>query len=223
MIFFVYIDSTLEEASRPFYIGKGNKRRVAKRERNTHWKHIAEKHGWRREVVLATRDEQFAFDEEKRLIREHKTFYGAPDYVWGANKTEGGEGVAGVKHTEEWLNLYMRGVNNHNYGKTGENWWLFGKANPMLGRKHVPEANEKNRQAHLGKRHSEETIAKVSGENNHRAKLTREIVEQIRTRHASTAHLSERHPDRITCAMLAEEYGITVGNVSNIITHRTWK
>ncbi len=222
-IFFVYLDWTLEDVSRCFYVGKGQLARVNRRERNDHWKNIAEKHGWRREVVLATKDEQYAFDEEKRLIREHKTFYRHVDYVWGANKTEGGEGVVGLKHTEEWLDKYAREESNSIFGKTGENWWLFGKPNPMLGRAHTNEANEKNRRAHLGKRHSPEALAKMSGENHSRAKLTREIVEQIRARHASTIHLPERHPERITCAMLAREYDTTVGNVGNILTHRIWK
>lgn len=223
MIFFVYIDWTLEDVSRPFYVGKGNKRRVAKHERNIHWKHIAEKHGWHHKVMIATKDEQFAFNEEKRLIREHKTFYGHADYVWGANRTEGGEGASGHVHTQEWIDRYARGENSPLYGRTGENWWLFGKPNPMLGRSHTPEANEKNRQAHLGKRHSKEAIANMSGERSSRAQLTREIVEQIRAQHASTAHLPERHPERITCAILAVKYGVTVGNIVSIINHRTWK
>jgi len=89
-----------------------------------------------------------------------RPFYGHDNYLRGANRTLGGDGVAGVKHTEEWLDLYARGVNNKNFGKTGENWWLHGKPNPMLDRSHSDKANEKNRQTHLGKRHTSTSIAK---------------------------------------------------------------
>jgi len=45
MVFFIYIDWTLEDQSRPFYVGKGTIDRIMIRERNKHWCRIADKHG----------------------------------------------------------------------------------------------------------------------------------------------------------------------------------
>lgn len=39
----------------------------------------------------------------------------------------------------------------YNIGNGGESGSLKGKDHPMYGRRHTPESNEKNRQAHLGK------------------------------------------------------------------------
>lgn len=100
-VYFAYVDWTLEASPRVFYVGKGNLKRTQKRERNTYWKNIAAKHGWRREVLLATKDESFAFEEEKRHIAEFGTFEDGTLGRWGANLTEGGEGASGYKHTQE--------------------------------------------------------------------------------------------------------------------------
>jgi hypothetical protein len=50
MIFFVYIDWTLEDVPRSFYIGNGVFARVQKHERNAYWKNIAAKYGWKPSV-----------------------------------------------------------------------------------------------------------------------------------------------------------------------------
>ena len=100
-IFFIYIDWTLEEIPRAFYVGKGVYGRVHKRERNIYWKNIVIKYGWRREVIFATKSESFAFEQEKRLIAELGTFEDGTLGCWGANLTEGGEGFYGGKHTTE--------------------------------------------------------------------------------------------------------------------------
>lgn len=215
-VFFVYLDITLDE--RVFYVGKGLLHRVQLRERrNVHWKHIAVKHGWRREVVLATKDEKFAFDEEKRLIREHKTFYGAPDYAWGANKTEGGEGATGYKHPLEMIEYFRQ---------------------CSTGRKHTSEAREKNRIAATGVPRSSETKAKLSaatsgekhymygrslspearaqraGEMNGRNVLTAEQVDAIRKEYALGG---------ISYAKLGAKYGVTGSTACHIVKFRIWK
>lgn len=45
-VWFVYVDYTDDE--RPFYVGKGTHKRLRIRERNSHWKNISHKHGWKR-------------------------------------------------------------------------------------------------------------------------------------------------------------------------------
>lgn len=100
-VFFVYIDWTTEEIPRSFYVGKGTIDRVNMRERNEHWCRIAAKYGWRREVVFATKDEAYAFEQEILGILELGTFEHSSTYRWGANKTTGGDGTSGYRHTDD--------------------------------------------------------------------------------------------------------------------------
>lgn len=90
-IFYVYVDYRLD-TEKPFYVGKGIKSRAASfKRRNKFHAAIVNKHGARRDIVLATLDESFAFSEEVRLIKELKT----RDTFGGANFTDGGEGTCG--------------------------------------------------------------------------------------------------------------------------------
>lgn len=158
-VFYNYIDWTLEKSPRAFYVGKGLIKRTQRRERNTYWQRIAAKYGWRREVVLATKDESFAFEEEKRRIAELGTFEDGTPGRWGANLTEGGGGIGGWKPSQEWIKA-RSGENNPFFGVTGENHPFFGKS------------------------HTLEWKLARSGENHHAAKLTVEDVKEIRARYA---------------------------------------
>jgi hypothetical protein len=226
-IFFNYVDWTLEDVPRPFYVGKGKIERVQKRERNAYWKNIAAKYGWRREVVFATKDEQFAFEEEKRRILELGTFEDGTFGRWGANLTKGGEGASGYRHRPEHIQS------------------LTGTSNPFFGKKHSLDSIERNRQAHLGtnsslfgKKRPEEVAAKTRGEKNGmygrrgkdhpsygrkpnalkgedhpNASLTWELVEQIRS----------LATQGITAKQLALLYGVTASTVWRITSYRLWK
>lgn len=101
LVFFVYVDYTTEVQPRPFYVGKGNAVRVASLVRNVVHGRIAKKYGQRRTVVLETTDESQALDHERELIIEHRTYVNGGVGWWGANLTLGGEGVTGLKHSEE--------------------------------------------------------------------------------------------------------------------------
>jgi len=103
-IWYVYLDYTVEYIPRVFYCGKGELVRVNnKTSRNKYWKHIADKYGWRREIIIGTKDEKCALEMEVAKVYEHKTF--ESDWFegigWGANFTRGGEGVSGRICSEE--------------------------------------------------------------------------------------------------------------------------
>lgn len=98
--FFVYVDWTTEDVPRPFYVGKGNERRIKFPRRNRLHENIANKHGLIRQVVFETDDEQLALALEQRLIAEYKTYVHGGEGYWGANFTLGGEGVSGLKFSE---------------------------------------------------------------------------------------------------------------------------
>jgi len=232
-IFFVYLDWTSEDIPRCFYVGKGDDGRVKRRERNVYWKNIAVKFGWRREKVLATRDEAYAYEQEVNWIARMRTYEGAGEDCWGANLTIGGAGVmTGRKHSKATL-MKMRGTNHHCYGK-------FGSVHPSFGHRHTEEwkAQMSARNSgsgnpmygkpgtFIGKTHSKEFVQRVSGENSSWAVLTESQVREIRQRYAKDKDV-QRCPgvkvNGVTQAALAEEYGVRQQTISDIVNRHIWK
>ncbi len=220
-VFFVYVDYTND--GRPFYVGKGNRERIRRKERNAHWRSIAAKHGWsidNRRVVLATLDETFAYEQEVRLIVEHRTFEGAGENCWGANRTRGGDSnFSGYRWTAE-QRARVTGVRNHCYGKRGE-------LSHNYGRKHSPEVCARNSVVRSGEQN--QWFGKY-GEDHPASHLTWDIVYDIRRRwEANPFSQTTRNSDELlaaggcTAKSLAAEYGVHVMNIYHIIRGRTWK
>lgn len=93
MNYYVYVDWTLEEIQRPFYVGKGSGNRAARSRRN--WKHrnIRTSFGLDRKIVFETVDEAVALSREIELIANYHTFVDDVKYNGiGCNFTAGGEG-----------------------------------------------------------------------------------------------------------------------------------
>lgn len=192
-VFFVYIDWTLENLPRAFYIGKGLLDRVQTQERNNdHWRNIAAKHGFRREVILATKDESYAFVQEILGILEHGTFCGSTQHRWGANKTAGGEGCTGHRFT--WTEIQRdkkRGDNN--------------ASKRQVVRDKIRRTLLLSRPL-TGIRKPLSTLEK-------RSKITRLQAEEIRTRCAAGE----------TQQSLAVEFGLAKCSINNIVHGRKWK
>jgi hypothetical protein len=221
-IYFVYVDWTTEAIPRAFYVGMGDKHRIGVRDRNRLWKRVAAKHGWRREVLLATKSKAFAYDQEIELIAELKTYHYNNEDDWGCNFTRGGDGsIGGYKHNA----VYYA---NH----TGSNHPQFGKPNPKLAELNARLKREDhprygavvsaetrakigraNRIAQTGKKQALATVQKRSGENNARALLTWNDVNVIRARHAAGE----------TCQELATVFHVKTQTIYKIVTYRAWK
>jgi hypothetical protein len=162
-----------------FYIGKGKRRRAyAMDGRNSHWQNIVNKYGRPTVKLLARWDtEQEAFDHEKLLISCFKDM----GFVL-ANKTDGGEGSSGYKHTEEsrmknslakightpWnkgttgvMVAWNKGVAMSDEQKVKLSLAKIGKPSPRKGKLHTPESIEKMRIAKLGKKQKPESIEKA--------------------------------------------------------------
>lgn len=94
--FYVYVDYRLD-TNEPFYVGKGDEKRIATFERNIAHFRISKKHGMKRVVVMGSLNEEYTLEEEQRLIRELKT----RNHFGGANFTDGGEGTSGHSPSKE--------------------------------------------------------------------------------------------------------------------------
>ena len=98
---FVYVDWTTEELPRPFYVGKGNTRRLRVIYRNRLHENIRKKYGFDRRIALEVEHEDVAFVHEQELIVSYKTYALGGDGYWGANFTLGGDGPSGYRHTDD--------------------------------------------------------------------------------------------------------------------------
>lgn len=208
-VLYVYLDWTLEDVPRCFYVGKGDDKRVRKRDRNEFWKRVAAKYGWRREIVLATKDPKFVENKEREWIVQMGTYHYDRSDGWGCNFTRGGDiGGAHFGHphseaTKEILRTKLRGNKN------------------CLGTKASPERIMKTSGSNhhsFGKKQSAAALAKNSaanhGENNAQAKLTWDKVRNIRTRFVA---------GEATKRELAKEFGVSGTLVHYIIIEKLWK
>lgn len=101
-MFYVYAHK--KPCGEVFYIGKGKNRRAwSKYDRNSMWVNTANKYGYTVEIIHDNLTEQEAFDKEVELIRK----YGRRNIGTGilTNLTDGGEGVTGHVHSEEYKAL----------------------------------------------------------------------------------------------------------------------
>ena len=85
-----------EDDEKPFYVGKGFGRRLyLVNGRNKHFMNVLQKHGGFPLKIIEGLTEQEAIDKEIALISEYRKLYTL------TSVTDGGEGVSGLKHSQE--------------------------------------------------------------------------------------------------------------------------
>ena len=108
---YVYVDVTLEEIPRAFYVGKGLWSRVQFIERNELHLSRINKFKFKRVIVFETMSDSEACQREIELIELLHTFH--YDYDFGCNKTRGGDGLLGRVVEDETCELLSQiSVNN---------------------------------------------------------------------------------------------------------------
>lgn len=91
------------DVNQPFYIGIGSdddfKRSREKSNRNKHWRNIVKNTSYDVDILMDGLSWEDACEKEKEFIK----LYGRSDLKLGTlcNLTEGGEGVIGMKHSDE--------------------------------------------------------------------------------------------------------------------------
>jgi hypothetical protein len=122
-----------------FYVGKGQgNRHCSKRDRNQYWHNVVNKAGgFDFRVVTENQSEELILLAEIEKINQLRTLG-----VALVNLTDGGEGITGLKHSEESKRLMSQKLKGRS-------------------RKHTPESIEKIRQANTGVVFSDERKEKL--------------------------------------------------------------
>ena len=152
------------DTDKPFYIGIGTKnfkyatlkneyvRAYCKHVENSHWKNIVNQTEYEVEILMESDDYEFIKNKEIEFI----ALYGRRDIKTGilCNMTDGGEGVKGKVHTEEWKKNHSEKMK----GKEG----LKGDKHPLYGTILSEETKNKISEKLKGRIFSEEHRSNIS-------------------------------------------------------------
>jgi hypothetical protein len=201
----------------PFYIGIGKEvtRAYSKTHRNDHWNHIVDKTSYDVHILFDDVSYEFAKEKEREFIELYKR---KEDGGILCNLTKGGDGVLGIKHTEE----ARKKMGEPNKGKTISDWHRQRISEFHTGKIVSEQTKEKMSKSLLGKsfgrKASEETRNKMSssaikGENHQFSKLKSSDVLDIRR--LSLEGMSQRK--------IGKKFNVTKGTISSILKGLTWK
>lgn len=155
--FYTYIHRK-KDTGEVFYVGKGTGQRYrTKQYRSTYWHRTVDKHGLLAEVVEEYDNEADAFAMERYLIASYRQLG-----VNLCNLTDGGDGAAGAKRTEEWKRRAGQWVSKALTGRKDSEETRRRKSEAAKGRPMSPEAIAKTAAFHTGRKRSPETLAKMS-------------------------------------------------------------
>jgi hypothetical protein len=194
--FYVYVDYTADDHT-PFYVGKGDAKRVKKFKRNPKHKNESNKHGMYRRIVLDTSDEQQAFDYEKLLIAKLHTFVEdpeAPDVA--CNFTLGGDGLSGFNHNAKTKEKMSEAAKNRPpFSEETRRKMSAGQRGKTLSE----ETKLKMSASRRGLKRSEETRRKLS-EANRGQKRSDEAKEKMRAAHKNRPPISDETRRKLSAA-----------------------
>jgi len=159
-----YTYAYLREDKTPYYIGKGQGKRIYSKSR------IIKPPKDKSRIIFLKQNltEEEAFKHEIYMI----AVFGRKDLGTGIlhNRTDGGDGASGLSHSEETrrkMSDSKKGENNFNYGKTTseETRKRISEAKKNMSdetRRKISEANKGEKNPMYGKTASEETKRKMS-------------------------------------------------------------
>jgi hypothetical protein len=204
----------------PFYIGIGKEvtRAYSKTHRNDHWNHIVDKTSYDVHILFDDVSYEFAKEKEREFIELYKR---KEDGGILCNLTKGGDGVLGIKHTEE----ARKKMGEPNKGKTISEWhrkriseFHTGKVIAKQTKEKMSEKMSGENNHRYGVNASEETKNKMSasarkGEDNHSSKLIASEILEIRR--LSSEGMGQRK--------IATKFNVTKTAISHILKGLTWK
>ena len=204
----------------PFYVGIGKdlSRAYSNTHRNKHWGNIVNKTSYEVHILFDDISYEFAKEKEIEFIEIYKRI---EDGGTLCNITKGGDGVLGIKHSEE----ARKKMGEPNKGKTISEWhrkriseFHTGKIVSEETKEKVSEKMSGEKNHRYGVNASEETKNKMSasarkGEDNNSSKLIASDILDIRR--LSLEGMSQRK--------IGKKFNVTKGTISSILKGLTWK
>lgn len=201
----------------PFYIGIGESinRAYSVTHRNKHWLSIVGKTSYEVDILFDDITYEFAKEKEKEFIELYKR---KEDGGTLCNITKGGDGVLGLKHTEE----ARKKMGEPNKGKIISEWHRKKISEFHTGRFHSEESkrkmSEKAKGKSIGRKASEETKLKMiasakRGENSCISKFKNNNILEIRK--LSAEGISQRK--------IANLFKVAKYSIHCIVNRKTWK
>lgn len=175
-MFYVY-EHIRPDTSSVFYVGKGRDRRsTSTNKRSEYWKRVVAKAGgFSVRMVVDNVDEDFAFLVEMERIDQLRRLG-----VGICNLTDGGEGLSGLKHSEETkrkMSASQRGENHNMFGKQHSEETRQRMSAAKRGKPKTAEHARKVAQALIGTKRSDESKRKMS-----EAKIGKKLSDEHRQR-----------------------------------------
>jgi group I intron endonuclease len=144
-------------------------------------------------VIIAISEMESAINKAESLyIKQYRSNIHKYGKSFGYNLTDGGEGISGWNHSPE---IRQKMSNSH-------------KGIPLSTDHRQKISNNRK-----GIKHTEKYKNSIRGENHPRAKLTWDIVNNIRERYETT---------NISAKQLADKYGVSMKNIQSIIYRKSW-
>jgi hypothetical protein len=180
------------DTNKVFYVGIGSdlnyRRSRVKNNRSKYWKDIVNKSDYRIDILLDDLTWEEACEKEIEFIK----LYGRSNVSYGTlcNLTDGGDGMLGYKHSNEWIKELSKRRKSFRYSDESKEKmsisrksWSYtdeykinlskrmsGKNHFMFGKKHKQETKDKISKSHIGK-----TMDSISRGLNPRAKVVLDL------------------------------------------------
>jgi hypothetical protein len=166
-MFYVY-EHIRPDTNQVFYVGKGSGYRLAStKDRNKHWQHIVNKVGFKAIKVVEHENEELVLLAETERIDQLRKLK-----INLVNVTDGGQGISGLKHSQESKRKMSEARKN------------------IIPHKHTDESKQKIREANTGVVFTEERKNKIRLKALGR-KLSEEVKQKIRSKNRTFKHSKE--------------------------------
>lgn len=144
-------------------------------------------------------------EKEKFYIHRAISKYGIDNFIFSIIQPTFNENEANIAEIY-WIKFYQSNDPKYGYNQTNGGEGVSGRIISQATR-------QKQREKAIGRKHSEETLKSISGDNNHNSKLNFDQVNEIRYLYSI---------NKFSFAELARKYNISNRNVAHIIYNIDW-
>lgn len=141
--------------------------------------------------------------KEKFYIHRAISKYGIDSFTFSIIQTLNSENDANIAE-RYWIKFFNSNNNEYGYNQTegGEG---------VSGRIVSEETRQKIREKTIGRKHTQETLLNISGENNHKSKLTFNNIKEIRDNY-----------NLYSIAEMSRQYNVSQGTIARAIYNKDW-